>query len=88
MNPKPSIYQCLVLHEIQDGRVFWRDGHWWDTGAYRDHKVTSQVEKLEALHMIWIEHQFRGSKIHLTTAGLNVIARRPLAEILEQLNRQ
>lgn len=88
MNPKPSIYQCLVLHEIQDGRVFWRDGHWWDTGAYRDHKVTSQIEKLESLYMICIEEQEQGRKVLLTTAGLNVIKRRPLADVLEQLNRQ
>lgn len=82
MHPSPSLHQCLVLHEIADGRVWWRGGDWWVTGARIDHKVTLQVAKL-------IDH---GSVVHaeaglqVTPKGEQVLVRRPLTELLERLN--
>lgn len=90
MNPKPSLYQCLVLHEIDDGRVFQRIDEawgllaWWNTGSHRDHKVTRQVEKLLELGMI----DQVGDVLAVTAAGHEVLKRRPLHDLLEQLNRR
>lgn len=86
LNPKPSLYQAMVLHEIDLDRVFRRDGDWWLTGSYREHKVTPQVQKLEKQGYIFLS--LNGSTIQVTKSGQDVLARRPLGDLLDQLNRR
>lgn len=83
MNPIPSLHQCLVLHEIADGRVWWSAGQWWVTGVYIDHKVSLQVHKL--IDYGAVVHDDAG--LQVTEKGEAVLARRPLSELLERLNR-
>lgn len=87
-HPRPSLYQCLVLHEVADGRVFRRDGDWYVVGSYRDHKITQQVNKLVELKALSFEVDRLGEQAYLcvTDAGKVVMDRRPLSELLEQIN--
>lgn len=87
MNPTPSLYQCVVLHEINENRVFQRDGNWWVTGSYRDHKVTMQVGRLLDLGLICptIMSDGGGNPFMITRKGLQVLDRRPLRELIEKL---
>lgn len=89
MNPKPSLYQAMVLHEIYEGRLKWRDGDWWVTGSYRDHKVTRQVEKLEQGGFAKLSRMDSGVVIQeVTDKGKDVLKRRPLVDLVDQLNRR
>lgn len=89
MNPKPSLYQAMVLHEIDQGLVWWRDNDWWITGSYRNHKVTQQVEKLEQGGFAKLWRNDSGVVIgQVTDKGKDVLARRPLGDLLDQLNRR
>lgn len=90
MNPRPSLYQCVVLHEVADGRVFLRGGDWFIAGSYRDHKVTQQVRKLVELKALSFEVDSLGGEayLHVTDAGKLVMDRRPWSELLEKMNRQ
>lgn len=89
MNPTPSLYQCLVLHEIADGRVWWSGKAWMMAGSHRDHRVTLQVEKLWAAGFINV-FDVDGAKetftIEITDRGVAAMERRPLSELLEELN--
>ncbi len=89
-NPRPSLFQCLVLHEVADGRVFARGDDWFIVGSYRDHKVTQQIRKLLELKTLSFEVDRLGDEpyLHVTDAGKLVMDRRPLAELLEQMNRK
>lgn len=85
MNPKPSLVQCLVLHDIEDDRV-WFDvtsGRWHST-CVRDH-VTLQVNILHRDGYIAISED-PVPQLSLTPMGRQVLARRPFAELTERLN--
>lgn len=85
MNPKPSLVQCLVLHDIAD------DGVWFDVTTSRWHSqhlrkdVTVQVELLHRDGYIWLGHEVVPDLV-LTLSGLQVLARRALSEVLEKVN--
>ena len=83
MNPKPSLIQCLVLHDIADDGV-WFDlasGRWHSTHLVRD--VSVQVEVL--LRGAYIK--IVDDQISVTPIGKLVLDRRPLGELLERINR-
>lgn len=85
MNPKPSLVQCLVLHDIVDDGV-WFDvltGKWHSTYLSKD--VSLQIELLHRDGYIWIGHEVVPD-IALTLAGVEVLSRRPLADTVERLN--
>jgi hypothetical protein len=87
VNPKPSLYQCLVLHELADGKVCWRGGDWWVTGSRRDHKVTRQMNKLIELDYVQrIVAMEDPSQVFITLKGLEVLRRRTYFDLVEQLN--
>lgn len=89
-NPKPSLNQCLVLHQIQDGEV-WHDGHgnWWARGSFRDHRINGAIEKLYVNSYIRkVISVDGGQRVELMPDGLDVIRRRPLHDLLEALNRR
>lgn len=85
MNPTPSLYQCVVLHEIADGRVWQREGNWWVTGSYHDHRVTMQIGRLADLGLIEIHGPPDTVPFTVTRKGLAVLDRRPLRELIEKL---
>ena len=82
MNPKPSLIQCLVLHEIDD------DGVWFDLGTGKWHStytkgnVTTQVDILHRDGYIKIVED----EISLTPMGRQVVDRRPYADVVEKIN--
>lgn len=89
MNPKPSLYQAMVLHEIDEGRLKWRDGDWWVVGSYRNHKVTLQVQKLEQGGFVTLWVGDSGTVISaITHKGRDVLKRRPFGDLVDQLNRR
>lgn len=82
MNPKPSLVQCLVLHEVADDGV-WLDmvtGKWHST--YRRNKVCEQINILHREGYIKIVDDV----VSVTPMGAQVLRRRPYAEIVEKLN--
>lgn len=82
MNPKPSLPQCLVLHEVADGTV-WFDqvtGKWHTTYGRGDASV--QVNILHRDGYINIVDDL----ITLTPLGKQVLDRRPYADVVEKLN--
>lgn len=82
MNPKPSLPQVLVLHEVADGTV-WFDmvtGKWHTTYGRSDASV--QVDILHRDGYVNIV----GDLITLTPMGKQVLDRRPYAEVVEKLN--
>lgn len=85
MNPKPSLIQCLVLHDIADDGV-WFDvvsGKWHSTHLSKD--VSLQIELLHRDGYIWISHEVVPD-LTLTLAGLEVLQRRPLGDLVEKIN--
>lgn len=85
MNPKPSLPQCLVLHDIEDDGV-WFDivsGRWHSTHVRGD--VTLQVSILHRGAYVTISSEPE-PKISLTPLGRQVLQRRPLGELLERIN--
>lgn len=85
MNPKPSLIQCLVLHDIDDDGV-WFDvtsGRWHSTHVRND--VTVQVDILHRDGYIHIGDEVV-PEVAVTAAGFEVLDRRPLGELLERLN--
>lgn len=85
MNPKPSLPQCLVLHDIADDGV-WFDmmsGRWHSTHVRND--VTLQVSILHRDAYVTISGELE-PKISLTPLGRQVLARRPLGELLDRMN--
>ena len=85
MNPKPSLPQCLVLHEIDDDSV-WFDlitGKWHT--SYNRGDCTVQVDILHRDGYVYISPDVI-PVISLTDAGREVLARRPYAELVERLN--
>lgn len=86
MNPKPSLPQCLVLHDVADDGV-WFDivsGRWHSTHVRND--VTVQVDILHRDGFVRIESVGTDSSIQLTAKGVEAVNRRPLAELLERIN--
>lgn len=86
MNPKPSLPQVLVLHDVADDGV-WFDmvtGRWHSTHVRND--VTVQVDILHRDGFVRIESSGPDSSIQLTAKGEEVLQRRPLGELLERLN--
>lgn len=84
MNPKPSLVQCLVLHEIADDGV-WFDlatGKWHST--YMKGVVTVQVDILYRNGYIKIVDD----SVTVTPMGRQVLSRRPYGELVERLNRR
>ena len=84
-NPKPSLAQCLVLHDIADDGV-WFDmitGKWHSTHLSKD--VTVQVDLLHRDGYIYISDDVV-PQIMVTLAGVEVLDRRPLAETVERIN--
>lgn len=82
MNPKPSLIQCLVLHEVDDGGV-WFDmvtGKWHST--YTRGVVTVQVDILHRDGYINIVDD----EVSLTPMGRQVLDRRPYADVVEKIN--
>ena len=82
MNPKPSLTQCLVLHEIDDDGV-WFDlasGKWHST--YTRGNVTTQVTILHRDGYINIVDD----QVSLTPMGRQVLARRPYGDLVERIN--
>lgn len=82
MNPKPSLVQCLVLHEIDDGTV-WFDlvtGKWHST--YGRGCVSVQVDILHRDGYVNIVDD----QISLTPMGRQVLDRRPYADVVEKIN--
>ena len=82
MNPKPSLVQCLVLHEIDDGTV-WFDlgtGKWYST--YTKGVVTTQMDILHRDGYINIVDD----QVSVTPMGRQVLDRRPYADVVEKIN--
>lgn len=82
MNPKPSLVQCLVLHEINDDTV-WFDmmtGRWHATYVKSD--VSTQMNILHRDGYINIVDD----KVSLTPMGRQVLQRRPYADVVEKIN--
>ena len=82
MNPKPSLPQVLVLHEVADGTV-WFDvvsGKWHTTYGRGDASV--QVDILHRHGYVNIVDDL----ITLTPLGKQVLDRRPYADVVEKLN--
>jgi hypothetical protein len=82
MNPKPSLPQVLVLHEVADGTV-WFDmvtGKWHTT--YGRGNASVQVDILHRNGYVNIVDDV----ITLTPMGKQVLDRRPYAEVVEKLN--
>ncbi len=82
MNPKPSLVQCLVLHEVDDDTV-WFDivtGRWHST--YMKGDVTMQVSILHRDGYVNIVDD----QISLTPMGRQVLDRRPYADVVEKIN--
>jgi hypothetical protein len=90
VNPKPSLYQCFVLHELADGKVYFGIGEdWWVTGYHRDYKVTWQINKLIELGYVQrIVPPGDPRFLFITLSGLEVLRRRPYTELVEQFNRR
>lgn len=94
MHPKPSLHQCLVLHEIAMAEVKFRgdfmdSGEWIVTRSGHDRNVTKQIEKLIDGGYVRILIDFPTQlKIVLTTEGHEVIKRRPLHDVIEAVNRR
>lgn len=85
MNPKPSLIQCLVLHDIADDGV-WFDvtsGRWHSTHVRND--VTVQVDILHRDGYVHITDDVV-PQIVVSLSGAAVLQRRPLAELVERLN--
>lgn len=85
MNPKPSLIQALVLHDIVDDGV-WFDivsGRWHSTHVRND--VTVQVDILHRDGFIHIGDEVVPTVVP-TEAGFQVLERRPLTELLEKIN--
>jgi hypothetical protein len=86
VNPKPSLIQALTLHDIADDGV-WFDivsGRWHSTHVRND--VTVQVDILHRDGYVTIVSTGPDSSIQLTDKGREVLARRPLGELLERIN--
>ncbi len=86
MNPRPSLAQCLVLHDVADDGV-WFDitsGRWHSTHVRND--VTTQVEILHRDGFVAIDSTQLHSSIQITDRGHQVLQRRPLLDLLERLN--
>lgn len=86
--PRPTLPQCRVLHEIDDGRAWQRGHHWYVTGSHRDIKVTQQVKILIAGGWVTLECDRLGEdpRLHVTAKGHQVLQRRPWGELVEKLN--
>jgi hypothetical protein len=85
MNPKPSLAQCLVLHDIADDGV-WFDvtsGKWHSTYLSKD--VTVQVDLLHRDGYIYISAD-PVPEVAITLSGVAVLDRRPLGELVERIN--
>jgi len=85
MNPRPSLVQCLVLHDIADDDV-WFDvtsGKWHSTFTRGD--VTKQVSILHRDGYISISAD-PVPKLRVLPIGKQVLDRRPLGELVEKLN--
>lgn len=85
MNPKPSLVQVLVLHDIADDGV-WFDvtsGRWHSTHLSKD--VSVQVDLLHRDGYIYISNDVV-PEVAITLSGVEVLDRRPLAETVERLN--
>jgi hypothetical protein len=85
MNPKPSLAQCLVLHDIADDGV-WFDvtsGKWHSTHLSKD--VTQQVDLLHRDGYIYIGDD-PVPEVSITLKGVGVLERRPLGELVERVN--
>lgn len=85
MNPKPSLVQALVLHDIADDGV-WFDvtsGRWHSTHLSKD--VSVQMEILLRNGYVDISHDVI-PQATLTLSGMQVLDRRPLAETVERVN--
>lgn len=96
-NPRPSLFQALVLHYVNDGEVrfegeLFDSGKWvmWikDLGRDRRVVVTRQIEKMIDAGYVRVIVEFPGLKVVPTSEGHEVIKRRPLHELLEQMNRR
>ena len=86
MNPRPSLVQALVLHDVADDGV-WFDvisGKWHSTHLRKD--VSTQMEILHRDGYIRIGEGPIPST-ELTVAGVEALGRRPLGELVERLNR-
>ena len=85
MNPKPSLVQSLVLHDIADDGV-WFDvlsGRWHSTHLSKD--VSTQMDILHRDGYIWINDEVIPNA-GITVKGVEAMARRPLAETVERVN--
>jgi hypothetical protein len=85
MNPKPSIVQALVLHDIADDGV-WFDmmsGKWHSTHLSKE--VSTQMDILHRDGYINIGNEVIPT-VALTDKGQQVLDRRPLSETVERLN--
>jgi hypothetical protein len=85
MNPKPSLVQCVVLHDIADDGV-WFDvtsGKWHSTHLSKD--VTQQVSLLHRDGYIYISDD-PIPEVAITLKGVGVLDRRPLMELVERIN--
>lgn len=85
MNPKPSLIQALVLHDINDDGV-WFDlatGRWHSTHIKND--VTTQINILHRDGYIHIDGDLQ-PQVVLTDAGFEVLERRPLGDLVEKIN--
>jgi hypothetical protein len=85
VNPRPSLAQCLVLHDIADDGV-WFDvtsGKWHSTHLSKD--VTQQVDLLHRDGYIYISDD-PVPEAAITLKGVGVLDRRPLGELVERMN--
>jgi hypothetical protein len=85
MNPKPSLVQCLVLHDVADDGV-WFDvtsGKWHSTHLSKD--VTQQVDLLHRDGYIYISDE-AVPEVAITLKGVEVLDRRPLTDVVERVN--
>lgn len=92
MTGKPSLYQGLILHHIQDDRIWLDGGHWWDAGTHHDHKVTLQVNKLIQLGLVVykpeaVPHLSRNGLL-VTVAGVGALAARPYKELIDKMDKR
>ncbi len=86
MSPKPSVVQCIVLHDIADDGV-WFDtvlGKWQSTHLAKD--VSLQMEIL--LRGGYVEISDEPIPLpSITPKGEEVLHRRGLSELIERLNQ-
>lgn len=87
-HPKPSLFQCLVLHQVFDGMVRFEHGRWMMRESYLERDVTFQVGKLIADGYVTALRHQNTLALNMTQQGHEVLERRPLLELIEQRNRK